>query len=155
MNKLRESLFWKSTDSWENNILVYARIDIDNFELKIVKIVASLVGWSPITTLRVKKVTMFKRFRCNLLKTNIKLEGNWWYSVVRVTWTIINWSNWIYNQTVSKATYNNTNSLGMSCVSISQFHIGLGWDKHRKAWHAICDCNICSSIFMKNKVNTV
>ena len=37
----------------------------------------------------------------------------------------------------------------MSRVSISQFHSGLGWDKHRKAWHAICDCNIRSSIFMK------
>ena len=74
MNKLRESLFWKSTDSWDNNIIVSVRIDPDNFELKTVKIVASLVGWSPRMTLRVNKVTMFKRFRCNLLKTNINLR---------------------------------------------------------------------------------
>ena len=37
----------------------------------------------------------------------------------------------------------------MSRVSISQFHSGLGWDKHRKVWHAIFDCNIRSYIFMK------
>ena len=43
-NQLRESLFLKSTDSWDNNILISVRIDIDNFEVKIVKIVASLVG---------------------------------------------------------------------------------------------------------------
>ena len=97
MNKLRESLFWKSTDSWENKILVSERIYLENFELKINKIVVGLVEWSPRTTLRVNKVTMFNRFRCNLFKTNIKLEVTWWYSVVRVTWTIINWYNWIYN----------------------------------------------------------
>ena len=34
-------------------------------------------------------------------------------------------------------------------VSISQFQSGLGWDKHRKVWHEICDCSICSFIFMK------
>ena len=43
MNKLRE-IFLKSTDNWDNNILVSVRIDPDNFELKIVNIVASLVG---------------------------------------------------------------------------------------------------------------
>ena len=88
-----ERVFWKSTEIWDNNILVSVRIDLDYFELKIVNIVASLVGWSPIKTLRVDKVTMFKRFRCNLFKTNIKFEGTWWYSVGRVTWTIIKCSN--------------------------------------------------------------
>ena len=37
----------------------------------------------------------------------------------------------------------------MSCVSIIQFHSGFGWDKHRKLLHAIFDCNIRSSVFMK------
>ena len=50
------------------------------------------------------KVTMYKRFRCKLLKTNRKLDGNWWYTFGRVTWTIINCSNWINNQPVRKAT---------------------------------------------------
>ena len=149
MNKLKESSFWESTYSWYNNILVSMRIYLYTFKLNIVKILVSLVWWYPKTTLRVNIVTMLKRFICKILKTNIKFEGSWWYSVGRVTWTIINWSNWIYNQTVRKATYNNTNSLGMSRVSISQFHSGLGWDKHIKVWHAICDCNIRSSIFMK------
>ena len=44
MNKLIEILFRKSTDSWDNNILVSVRIDLDNFELNIVKVVSSLVG---------------------------------------------------------------------------------------------------------------
>ena len=39
--------------------------------------------------------------------------------------------------------------MGMYHVSIRQFHSGLGWDKHRKVWHEICDCNIRSYIFMK------
>ena len=65
----------KFTDSWDNKILVSVRIYLDDFELKIVNIVASLIGWSPRTTLRVNKITMFKRFKCNFLKTNIKLEG--------------------------------------------------------------------------------
>ena len=43
MNKLIESLFLNPTDSWDNNILVYVSIDLDNFELKIVNIVVSLV----------------------------------------------------------------------------------------------------------------
>ena len=37
----------------------------------------------------------------------------------------------------------------MPRVSISQFHSSLGWDKHRKVWHEVCDCNIRSYIFMK------
>ena len=44
MNKLRESLFLKSTDSWDNKIIVSVIINLENFELKIVKIVASPVG---------------------------------------------------------------------------------------------------------------
>ena len=62
---------------------------------------------------------------------------------------IINWSHWIYNGTVRKATHNNSNFLGMSRVSISKFHSGLVWSKHRKMWHAIFDCNIWSYVFMK------
>ena len=126
MNKLRESSSFNSIDSWDNNILVNVSIDLEHFDLKIVKIVVSLVWWSTRMTLRVNKFTMFNRFRCNLFKTNIKLEDTWLYSVGRVTWTIISCSNWIYNRTVRKATYNNPNSLGISRVSISQFHSGLG-----------------------------
>ena len=37
----------------------------------------------------------------------------------------------------------------MSRVYVSQFHCGLGWYKHIKVWHAMCDCNIRSSVFMK------
>ena len=37
----------------------------------------------------------------------------------------------------------------MSRVFISQFHIGLGWGKHIKVWHVICDSKMFSSIFMK------
>ena len=50
----------------------------------------------------------------------------------RVTWTIINWSNWIYNGTVRKATENNPKYSTMYGVYISQFHTGLVWYKHRK-----------------------
>ena len=80
-----------------------------------------------------------------------KFEVNQWYGVGRVTWTIINWGHWIYNGTVRKMTQNNPNSLVMSCVSISQFYSGIGWDKLRKLWHAICDCNILSSLFLKQQ----
>ena len=83
-NKIRFlSDFWnldrqlKPTDSWYNNIPVSLRFDLDNLELKIFKIVLSLVGSSTITTLRVNKVTKFKRFRCNLLKTKNKIYGTW------------------------------------------------------------------------------
>ena len=44
---------------------------------------------------------------------------------------------------------NNNNYLGMSCVSISQFHRIFGWEKNRKVWNVICDYNISSSIFME------
>ena len=44
VNKLRESLFWKSIDSWDNNIFVSVSIDLENFEFKMVKLVVSLVG---------------------------------------------------------------------------------------------------------------
>ena len=37
----------------------------------------------------------------------------------------------------------------MSRVSVSKFHSGLGWYEHRKVWHAVCECNLSSSIFMK------
>ena len=43
MNKLRESFFLKCKDSYENKVLVSVRIGLDNFELKMVKIVVSLV----------------------------------------------------------------------------------------------------------------
>ena len=155
MNKFRYSLFWKSTYSWDNKILVSLSIDIDNFELMVVKIVVSLVWWSPRTTLRVNKVTMFKRFRCNLFKTNTKLEGTWWYSVGRATWKIINCSNWIYNWTVRKATWNNPNYLGMSHVSISQLLVSLVGTNIEK-----CDIQFVTSTFAppylwNNTVDTV
>ena len=97
-----ERFFWKCIDSWDNNILVYMRVYFEMFYLNIVNIVLSLVGWSQRKTLRVNKVTMFKRFRRNLLKSNIKFEGTWCHGVGRVTWKIINWYHWIYNKTVRK-----------------------------------------------------
>ena len=45
----------------------------------------------------------------------------------------------------------NPNYLGMYHVYIIQFHSECGRDKHRKAWHAICECKICSSVFMKQQ----
>ena len=119
------------------------------FYLKIVKIALILLGWSPRTTYRVNKVTILKRFTHNLLKDNINFEVTWWDGVGLVIWTIINWSHWIYNVTVRKATYNNPNFLGLTRVYISHFHSGLSWDKHIKLWHAIFECKIRSSIFMK------
>ena len=62
----------------------------------------SLEGWSPRTTLTVKIIKMFKRFRCNLLKNNIKFEGTQWCDFGRVTWTIINWYHRTNNGTVRK-----------------------------------------------------
>ena len=38
MNKLRDILFWKYTDSWENNSTFFVRVDFDSFYLKIVNI---------------------------------------------------------------------------------------------------------------------
>ena len=46
MNKLRDILFWKFTDSWENNIPVYLKVYFENYDFNIVNIVLSLVGWS-------------------------------------------------------------------------------------------------------------
>ena len=64
----------KSKDNWDNNIIVSVRFNFENFYLKIVNIVLGMVDLSPRKTLRFNKVTMFKRFRHNLLKSNIKVE---------------------------------------------------------------------------------
>ena len=63
-----------------------------------------MVGWSPRTTSKVNKITVFKRFRCKLLKTYIMFECTQWDGIVRVIWTVINWPYKIYNGTVSKST---------------------------------------------------
>ena len=34
INKLREILFWKSIDSWDNNILVSTRVEIWQFQVE-------------------------------------------------------------------------------------------------------------------------
>ena len=149
MNNLREFFSWNCTDSWANNISVSVRVNFENFGLKIVDIVLSFVGWYPRKTLSVNKTTTFKRPRLNILRANIKFEYTLWGGVLRVTWTIINWSRWIYNGTVSKMTKSNPNYLGISRVSIIQFCIGLGWGGGIKVRHEICDCKIHSSIFMK------
>ena len=73
MNKLRY-IFLKVYIQFGKNILFSVRVDLENFDLKIVKIVLSLVWVSLRTTSRVEKFTMLKRFRCDFLKTNIKLE---------------------------------------------------------------------------------
>ena len=99
-----ERFFWNCTDSWYKNILVSVIFDLEILYLNMVNIVFILVVWSPITTLRFNKVTIFKSFIQNLLKANIKFEGTWWDGIGRVTWTIINWSHLIYNGTVRKST---------------------------------------------------
>ena len=104
---------------------------------------------SPRITLRVRKFRMFNGFRCNLLKTNNCFCVTQWDGAEREIWKIINWSHQIFHGAVRKTTYNNTNSLGMSCFSIIQRHSGLGWEKYRKFWYESCDSNIISSIFMK------
>ena len=65
MNKLIDILFWWVTYSCYITILVSLRVYFDHFDLSIVQIVLSLVEWSPITTLRVNKITMLNRFRCD------------------------------------------------------------------------------------------
>ena len=43
LNKLRESFFKMCTSSWDNNITVFVRVESEDFDLKIVNIVVSLV----------------------------------------------------------------------------------------------------------------
>ena len=90
MNKLREILFWWGKYSWYHNIPVYLRVDFDYLDFNIAGIVLSLVGWSPRTTLSVKKTKIFKMFICNLLKLSIKFESTQWDGVGRVNWKIVN-----------------------------------------------------------------
>ena len=104
INNLWEFIFIEATGSCKYNILVYLRVDFDNFDLKKVWIVPILVRWSPRTTLRVNKTTIFKMFRCNFLKTKVPFEGTQEEFIGRVTWTIINWYLWIYNGVVRKIT---------------------------------------------------
>ena len=142
-------LFWKSTDSWDNNISVSMRVNFDNFDLKKVEIILILVGWYLRRTLRVNKATIPNSFRRNLLKCNIKFQETWWDGAGRVHWTIINWYQYIYIGTVIKTTSNDPNYFSMYHVSIRQFHIGLGRDKYRKVLHEICYWKFCSYIFIK------
>ena len=151
MNNLIEILFSKCTDSWYNNITVYMRFEFDHLDLNISDIVWILVEWYPIMTLRVNTGTILKRFRRNLLKPPKKIEGTWWDGVGRVTWKIVNCSHKIYNGIVRKAKQKNPNSFGMPLVSISQFHSYIGWYRHRKVWHEMCDWKNFSSIFMKQQ----
>ena len=44
MNKLREVLFLKCKESWDNNITASMKVELDNLYMKIVKIVLSVVG---------------------------------------------------------------------------------------------------------------
>ena len=114
MNKLKEILPWDPTDSWNHNISVSLRFDLANIFLRIVQFFPNPVGWTTKTTLRGKivlgtvgksirttlkfhKIKTFKKFRRNLLKTNITFKVTSWDGIVRVTCTIINWSHWIYN----------------------------------------------------------
>ena len=76
MNKLRDIILWDPTDIWNHNISIYSRFEFDNNNLKSVEIIPSPVGEPPRTTSRVHKITMFKRFRHNLLKTSIAFKGN-------------------------------------------------------------------------------
>ena len=149
MDNLINILIVDTTYSWNHNVFVYFRVDFDNINLKIVQFFLSPVVWSPRTTLIYHKITIFKRFRCIFLNTNIKFKGTWWNGIVRVKWIVINWSRRMYNGAVGKMTQNNPNYLIMSHVAISQFHIGLGLDKHRKVCHENFKSNIWSSVFMK------
>ena len=44
MNKLREIMFWKYTEFFDNNIPVSLRVDFENLYLNLFKSVLSLVG---------------------------------------------------------------------------------------------------------------
>ena len=82
-----------------------------------------MVGWFTRITLRVRNNTMFKRFRCNLFKTNMMYKCTCWYGIVRLTWTIINWYHWIYNGPVSKTTQNNPKYLVRSRLGENIFPV--------------------------------
>ena len=75
MNKLIDILLGETTYIWNHNIYINLRVDIENIKLKIVQIVLILGGWPPRTAQRVKKITMFKRFRRKILKPNKKFKG--------------------------------------------------------------------------------
>ena len=91
------------------------------------------------TNLRVHKIAIFKRLRCNLFKTNIIFNVRLWDGIWRVACIVINWYHRIYN----------INYLGIYHVAIGQFHIGFSWDKKIKLKHIIGNSNIFSSVFMK------
>ena len=74
MNKLICILIGNTTSSWDHNIPFSLRVEFDNINLKIDRIVMSPVGWTPRKTFRIHKITILKRFRCNLLKTNITFK---------------------------------------------------------------------------------
>ena len=102
MDKPLNIILVEIIDSFNHNIFVYFRVEFDNLNLNIVQIVLSLIGWLPITTLRFHKITIFKRFRCNLLETNIAFKWIQLYGIGKVTYIVINWSYRIYNGVVSK-----------------------------------------------------
>ena len=132
-------------------LLFLCGFKLTNLYFKMVYIFLILVGESPRKLLRVNKIRIFKRFKCNLFKINTTFDVTWWDGVGRLTCTLINWYQWIYNGTVRKMTQNNPISLGISHVFIRQFHIVLGMGGYRKVWHAICDTELFSSIFMKQQ----
>ena len=140
--KSRNILLGHTKEIWNHIIFVSFRGNFENINLKIVQIVLSPVEWPPKKTLRVYKVTTFKRFIRKLLKTNKCFEVNQWEDIKRMTWTLIKRYHRIYNGKVSNN--KKPKSLGNFRVAISQFNIGLGWYKHRKVWHKICNYNIGS-----------
>ena len=129
MDNLRNIILQDTTDSWNHNIFVSFRVEFYNLNLKMVQIVLSPVGWPQRMTLRFQKITTFRRFRNIFLKTNITFKGPQLYGNGRVTCTVINLPNRIYNRTVWKMAQNSPNWLVIPCVYISQFQIGLSWDK--------------------------
>ena len=150
--RISKSWFFTLCRNHYNLILEHVIIEFDNLTLKIVQIFMGTIWLPPITALRVHKITMFKSIRCNLLETSITLYGVWWYGILRVNWTVINWSHRIYNGEVRKMTSNNPNYFGISCVSIRQFCIGFCWDEDLKVLQKIVNPKIYSSVFMKQHI---
>ena len=74
MNKFKDILFGKYTDSWNHNIPVYLSVECGNLSLKIVQIVISLVRQSTRTTLSFNKATLLNVFICSFLKTDISFK---------------------------------------------------------------------------------
>ena len=74
INNLNE-IFLQGTDSWDHNIPVSLRVDPAKFRFEDIPDCFGSGTVISKNNLEGLKVTIFNRFRCNLLKTKIKFEG--------------------------------------------------------------------------------